>query len=244
MGERVALVLAGGDPVDPATAPPLPEGALVIAADSGVDQAARLGWRVDMAVGDFDSVDAAHLAAASAAGAKLERHRPDKDATDLALALDAAMAAGADRVIVVGGHGGRLDHQLANLLLLASPAYATAATDAYMGSARLHVVHAGRPRRVKGDPGELVTLAAVGGPAEGIWTTGLAWALTNDTFQPGESRGVSNVLVEHEAEVRLTRGTLLAILPGLLADPGAMPPGGGRDQRGRSTGAEGHPASP
>jgi thiamine pyrophosphokinase len=227
MRPRVVVVLAGGDPVDPDTAPALPPDALVIAADSGVDQAARLGWRVDVAVGDFDSADPDRLAAAAAAGARVERHKPDKDATDLALALDAAVAAGGDRILVVGGHGGRLDHQLANLLLLAAPAYANAAIDASMGPAHVHVVHAGRPRRFPGRPGELVTLVAVGGPADDIWTEGLAWPLRGDTLLPGESRGVSNVLVDEKAEVRLGGGTLLAIVPGLSADPGAMPTGGG-----------------
>ncbi len=90
--------------------------ALVIGADSGVEHAAALGRHVDIAVGDFDSVSPAALAAAEAAGAEVLRHPPDKDATDLELALDLAVARGARRITVVGGHGGRFDHCLANAL--------------------------------------------------------------------------------------------------------------------------------
>ena len=86
--------------------------ATVIAADGGVDRALALGLHVDLAIGDFDSVSPAGLAAAEAAGARVERHPAAKDATDLELALDAAIALGPARIVVVGSGGGRLDHLL------------------------------------------------------------------------------------------------------------------------------------
>ena len=54
----------------------------------------------------------------------MQRHPVAKDATDLELALDAALAMGPADVTVVGGHGGRLDHFLGNALLLAAERYA------------------------------------------------------------------------------------------------------------------------
>ena len=59
---------------------------------------------------------AAGLAAAEAAGARIERYPADKDATDLELALDAAIALEPARIVVVGSSGGRLDHLLGSLL--------------------------------------------------------------------------------------------------------------------------------
>src|SRR5438128_1284712 len=124
MGSTTAIVVAGGDAVDVDAARRwLPPTGLVVAADSGALEAARLGLHVDVVVGDFDSLPPAALAAAVARGATVERHRPDKDKTDLELALDVALARGADRVVVVAGAGGRLDHAIANVVLLASPAY-------------------------------------------------------------------------------------------------------------------------
>src|SRR5690606_29585109 len=118
----------------------VPAEALVIAADSGIDQAHALGLTVDIAVGDFDSVTPGALARAEAAGATVERHPVAKDATDLELALDAAAQHRPDQVLVLGGHGGRLDHQLANALLLASPKYAGMGLVAHMGGATLTVI--------------------------------------------------------------------------------------------------------
>ena len=64
----------------------------------------------------------AALATADGHGHPVERHPAAKDATDLELALDAAISRRPGRIHVLGGHGGRLDHLLANALVLAAPA--------------------------------------------------------------------------------------------------------------------------
>ena len=91
-GMRVsrAIVLAGGDPVATRIRDHLPADADVIAADSGLHLAGPLGLTVACVVGDLDSADPAAVDAAVAAGATVERHPVDKDATDLELAIDAA----------------------------------------------------------------------------------------------------------------------------------------------------------
>src|SRR6478735_9382506 len=118
---RVAIVLAGGDPVEPHVRAKLPADAYVVAADSGLHLALPLGLRVDLVVGDFDSADPAIVDRAIEAGARVDRHPVAKDATDLELALDAAYARKPDRITVVGGNGGRLDHLLGNVTLLSAP---------------------------------------------------------------------------------------------------------------------------
>src|SRR5829696_3144249 len=189
--DRLVVVFAGGDAVPPEVADHLPRDAYVIAADSGLDHARALGWPVDLVVGDLDSVSVAALTDARATGVAVEEHAAEKDETDLELALDAATRWGATHVTVVGGHGGRLDHLLANILLLAAPAYASVVVDAYPGLARIHVVHSSR--LVPARAGELCTLLAMHGPAEGVRTEGLRWALRDEVLQAGTSRGVSNV---------------------------------------------------
>ena len=77
------------------------------------------------------------------------------------LALDAALALRATRILVLSGGGGRLDHSLAELLVLTSPRYANVELDATVGRARCHVVRG--TRTLVGERGELVSLFAVGG---------------------------------------------------------------------------------
>jgi thiamine pyrophosphokinase len=206
------IVVAGGPP--PTAARPLPADATVVAADGGVDHALALGLRVELAIGDFDSVTPGGLAAVEAAGARVERHPVAKDATDLELALDAAAALEPYRLVVVGVAGGRLDHLLAGLLLLGAERYAHLEVDAIAGDALVHVIRGARG--LAGEPGELVSLLPLGGDAEGVTTEGLRYPLAGETLAAGSTRGVSNEFAAAQARVRVARGVALAVRPGTV----------------------------
>jgi thiamine pyrophosphokinase len=209
--ERLVLLFTGGEPVDPGIEGLLPGADLVIAADSGLAAAVALGRRVDLVIGDLDSAEPAMVQAAESAGADVERHPVAKNETDLELGLVAALHRGATHVVVVGGYGGRLDHFLANALLLASPRFATTRIEAYMGAARVTVV---RDRAsLLGSVGDLVSLLAVGGPATGVRTEGLEYPLRGEQLDAGSTRGVSNVFAAPSAAVSLENGVLLAVQP-------------------------------
>jgi thiamine pyrophosphokinase len=205
------VVVSSGEP-DPAVLPHLPRGAPVVAADGGVDAALALGLEVTVAVGDFDSITAEGLERAERAGARVERHPEAKDATDLELALDAALALAPARIVVVGEGGGRLDHLLAGLLLLGHERYASVEVDALLGGARAHLVRG--ERALDGTPGEVVSLLPLHGPAVGVTTAGLAFPLRGETLEPGSTRGVSNVFAAAAAHVSLEHGVLAAVRPG------------------------------
>jgi thiamine pyrophosphokinase len=209
VSNEVVVVVAGGDPPHRDSLRSVPPGAYVIAADRGLDHAQAFGLRVGLAVGDFDSASAAAVVAAEASGVRVEWHPVDKDATDLELALEAAVALEPERVLVVAGGGGRLDHLLSTLLLLGSARYAGVTLDAYLGTARVHVVR--DERTLEGKRGDLLSLFALHGAAEGVRTEGLQYPLGGETLEPGSSRGVSNVFAMDLARVTLERGVLLAI---------------------------------
>jgi thiamine pyrophosphokinase len=206
----VVVVASGGGP-----AVVVPDTGAVVAADGGLDRAAALGLSVDVVVGDLDSVDPGALATAEAAGTRVIRHPEAKDATDLELALDEAVALGAQRVLVVASGGGRLDHLVASLLLLGAERYAGLTLDALVGDAVVHVLRG--ERTIAGQPGELLTLLALGGAATGVVTEGLEYPLAAETLEPGSSRGVSNVFAGTEARLTVATGVLLAIRPGAAA---------------------------
>jgi len=185
----------------------LPAGATVIAADGGAELAQVLGLGVDLVVGDLDSISPETLAGIE----HVERHAVEKDATDLELALVAALRLEPERVLVLDGGGGRLDHLLGALLLLAAEAYAGVRVDAQFGGAAVHVVRG--ERTLHGEPGELISLMAVHGPATRVVTNGLVYPLHRETLEPGSSRGISNVFAAPEARIALERGVLLAVRP-------------------------------
>jgi thiamine pyrophosphokinase len=209
----VALVFAGGDPVDAAVAARLPDAGLIVAADSGVEHALALGRDVDLVVGDFDSADPAAVDAAVFGGAEVRRYPAEKDQSDLELAVRAARDSGATQVIVVGGCGGRLDHLLANALLLASAAFDDIDVEALLDDSHITVIR--RDAHLTGAPGDVCSLLAAGGPARGIRTTGLRYPLNHEDLLPGSTRGLSNELSQLVATISLEQGTLLAVQPDL-----------------------------
>lgn len=207
MDTKTILIFAGGE-LGELTAP-LPEADYVIAADSGLDHARRLGRDVDLVVGDLDSVSEEGLEAARRAGIEIEQHRADKDATDLELSLAAAVRHGAARIVIAGGGGGRIDHLLANAMLLASPGWADVDVEWIVDSA--HILAIRQHATIHGTPGDTLTLLAVGEPADGVTTSGLEYELSDDVLLASSTRGVSNVLAAAEVTISLRNGVLLAI---------------------------------
>ena len=195
MSEEVVVVVSGGDLPAPRAALEVPLGAPVIAADKGLEHALALGLDVTVAVGDFDSASPEAVAVAEAAGVRIERHPREKDATDLELALDLALTLSPARILVLASEGGRLDHLLSAALLLASERYARSQIDAFVGEARVHVLRG--ERELEGEPGELVTLLAVNGAAEGVDDRGARVCAPRRDARAGvESRSVERVRSE------------------------------------------------
>ena len=213
------LVFAGGDALDPRWHGSLPRDAFVIAADSGLEHVRALGRRADLVVGDLDSVSEETLTLARKSDVPIEAHPADKDATDLELALRAAQRHGADRVTILGAGGGRLDHFLANVLLLAHADFSSFSIQAFVGNAHVHVFRS--VVELHGAVGSLVSLLPVGGPARGVRTAGLRWPLADDDLRHGSTRGVSNEMTSDVATVTLREGVLLAIQPDAI--PGGSP---------------------
>ncbi len=202
------LIFAGGDLPEADLADEVPTADLVLAADSGYDAAVHLGFRVDVLVGDMDSITTSPIPN----HVVVERYPVDKDQTDLDLALELAMREDPSRVVVIGGTGGRFDHELSTVGLICSQRWATVEELDWVSSrGRAHVVR--RRRILHGDVGATVSLVPVGGPVTGITTSGLQWELEGGDLQPGSTMGVSNVMRAPVADIKLGTGSLLVVVP-------------------------------
>ncbi len=191
---------------------------LVVAADGGARVAERLGLRIDLVVGDLDSLDRADEERLRAMGVAFESAPRDKDETDTELALLAALRRGADRLTILGALGGRrLDHELANLWLLGHPALGEVPAVILDETARVRLLQApdgaGQPVRldVSGPVGGLVSLLPLGDAAHGITTEGLRYRLHDEPLRFGPARGISNVRIAKRASVLLRAGRLLVV---------------------------------
>jgi thiamine pyrophosphokinase len=184
----------------------------VIAADGGALALERWGIVPHLVVGDLDSLGRERAEALGKLGAKIIPYPVAKDESDLELALRYAVESGAQDILLLGAFGGqRLDHALANAMLLADPAYRGLGLRAVQGTTQIRAVHANDSAALAGPIGALVTLLAVRGDAKGVRTVGLKYPLAGDTLHFGRSRGLSNVVTALPASVSLEHGVLLVI---------------------------------
>jgi thiamine pyrophosphokinase len=190
----------------------------VVAADGGARHADVLGRRLDLWVGDGDSLGEEALAELVVAGVPIRRLAVDKDESDTELALLAAIDAGAERLTILGALGGaRFDHGLANIWLLAHPRLDRRDVRLVDTSARIRLVGPGRTD-LGGRTGDLVSLLPFGGDAGSVTTTGLRYPLRDERLSVGPSRGLSNVRSESDASIVLATGRILvAETPDTLA---------------------------
>ena len=87
---------------------------IIIAADSGYNNALAMGLTPHLLVGDFDSLGKKNIPS----GIKTVELPAEKDVTDTHVAIDAAIENGAEQIVIIGGLDGRLDHTLSNLAIL------------------------------------------------------------------------------------------------------------------------------
>ncbi|MDP9379441.1 MAG: thiamine diphosphokinase [Chloroflexota bacterium] len=204
----LAFVAAGGELSQPQRFAPLARAAdLVLAADSGYDHLLRMGVRPHLLLGDLDSISPPALEDARSGKTGIETFPTEKDYTDTELVLREAVGRGAVTVIACAAFGDRLDHTLANVLLLTSPALRD--TDVCLLDERQEVRLVRRHIRLRTEPGETVSLLPVAGPVAGVATTGLYYPLSGATLETGPALGISNVATGLQIEVRHSSGFLL-----------------------------------
>lgn len=179
---------------------------LRIAADGGARNARLfLEHAPQIIVGDMDSLDDETRRWLERNHVEFVQHPPAKDQTDLELAVTLAQTRGARESTILGALGGRIDHFLANVLLLArveNVRLQDAATEMWIGRGT---------DDIEGAKGDIVSLIPLDQEVRGIMTTGLEYPLRGETLERGSTRGISNVMSGERAHVSWTRGTLLFV---------------------------------
>ncbi len=203
-------IVVGGAPVRPGALveAAFAGAALIVAADSGAATVTRMGRRPDVVIGDMDSIDPQLLERLRAEGVEIAAHPAPGLRTDMHVAILAALERGATSVTILGAIGGeRLDHSIANLLLLGSDDFAAARLRLVDGADEAHVVR--DQVTLAGEPHELVSLLPLTHDASGVTTEGLRYPLVDATLPRASTLGVSNEMTAAAARVSLRGGVLL-----------------------------------
>jgi len=206
-----AAIIANGVIADyAATRRKLRDADYLIACDGGLRHFPLLGLSPHCLIGDFDSAPAPLLAEYQSRGIPVIPFPPEKDETDLALAVAHALSAHPESITILGALGGRMDHTLANFHVLAQTG--NVPTEIWDENTRIQLLRPGAAVPLHREGYATLSLIPLTSQVAGITTQGLKYPLHNETLRAGETRGVSNVFATQTAAVCIQSGLLLAIM--------------------------------
>lgn len=178
---------------------------LIIGCDGGTKKIITLGYKPDIIIGDFDSLDEKDIPE----GVEIIRHPADKDYTDSEAALRQAVAKGAKQIILTGFSGARIDHMLGNIFLLARPEFAGPKIKIIDGQQEIYILTG--TAEITGTVGETISFIPLFGDVKASFSAGLKYDLSQYDLSMRGNTGISNELVEDKARIVLGDSLLLAI---------------------------------
>jgi len=181
----------------------------IICADGGARHANALRVIPNLVLGDFDTLTPLELEELNRLGAEIIRYPADKDYTDTHLALLKALELGFVEIDILAGLGGRMDHTLANIMLLALPQGEKARIRIIDEQHEIFLVR--KDETITGTTGDVISLLPLSEQVDGISTKGLHYSLSGGTFTMGIPIGVSNFFSREEAVIEIKSGLLLVI---------------------------------
>lgn len=188
----------------------LSEADLIIAADSGYNNASRLGVRPGLLLGDLDSIDRGALDPDELEHIEKIIVPAIKDDTDTQLAVDTALERGADEIIIIGGLGGRLDHTLSTVFLLEYIKDKGARGVITDGRNRVRIMESGEELTIKRGY-KYLSLVGLTDTCEGVSISGVFYPLKDAVLERKYAFAVSNEITADAAEISLSKGILLVI---------------------------------
>ena len=178
----------------------------VIAADAGIRYLEQSGITANLVIGDFDSLE------------YVPKHpntkalNAEKDDTDMLAAVREGIKAGYSVFHIYCGMGGRIDHTIANIQILA-----------YLSQNNMQGFLFGKDSVITAITNRELALESVSSgyisffsyteKSEGVYLRGLKYELDNAVLTNTFPLGVSNEFIGKESSISVDNGILLIVLP-------------------------------
>ena len=184
----------------------LREDDFVICADGGFAHARQAGICPDLLMGDQDS-----FTEGFPEGYEKLVCRPEKDDSDMMLAVKEGIARGYGNFVLLGATGGRFDHTLANLQTIA---YGLEQGVFVMMADQHNMVTMLRDGSVKMPrmDGYYLSVFSYGEVCEGVTLEGVKYPLSDYRLTNLFPLGLSNGILADEATVTVKKGTLIIVV--------------------------------
>ncbi len=180
----------------------------VICADGGAKWAYYAGIQIDAVIGDMDSLDVEDLELFESFDIKTIKAPVEKDETDGILAVDYAVLNGAKSVVILGGEGGRLDHQYGNLMLLKRLQDHNCTAKMFLKDG--YVILSNKETEIFCNTGDIISVVPFEGELVISEASGLKYSIDKNTyFNYGYPVGISNVAESRRVYLNITSGNAL-----------------------------------
>lgn len=201
---KTFIIISGGDFPDGETIE-ADRDDIVICADKGYEYALRRGIKPHILVGDFDS-----CSIPLPSDTEIHRCIPEKDDTDTLLAVKIALEQGAEKIVLYGVLGGRLDHTIANIQTLIY-IRRHGCSGEIRSSDNIATVLSTGEYRLKRLDGWYLSVFSITDETEIKKLTGVKYPLTDYLMTAEFPIGVSNEIINKEAVLKIGRGTALVV---------------------------------
>lgn len=181
---------------------------IIIAVDGGANYLYKCDIIPDFLVGDFDSLEEGLLDYYIEKGVKLERHNVKKDETDSELAILLAKRLGVGIIDIYSATGGRIDHEMANLLLLSY--VRNHGIDGRIVASDLEVyIVIDEEKKFSFEIGDIMSVIPIKGDAKRVSLIGFEYPLDKFDMEFSTPRGISNVVEDINQTISVEDGSLL-----------------------------------
>lgn len=183
----------------------------VIAVDKGLEFCYRAGIRPDEMLGDFDSARPETKNYFEKLSIPVQLYKPEKDQTDMENAMRLAIKRGSSEIMVLGATGTRMDHVLGSIYDLAIALEAGIPCALIDSHNRIRMIKKNLVIKKSKQYGKYVSILPFGGKVEKITLKGFYYPLNEYQMQADEGLGISNEIVDEEAEISLGSGRLIVV---------------------------------
>ncbi|WP_428908697.1 thiamine diphosphokinase [Niallia sp. Krafla_26] len=166
-----------------------------------------------MAFGDFDSVSEEELQEIEKKVERIVRHVPEKDETDMELALSWALNQEPEKIRIFGATGGRLDHMFGNIQLLIQAIQSKFFKDIEIID-RQNIIFVKKPGAYaieKLDEKKYVSFIPISHEVRGLTLKGFKYPLTNRHIEVGSTLCISNEILNDFGTFSFSNGILMII---------------------------------
>lgn len=181
-----------------------------VAVDSGGDIFYKNNILPNLLVGDLDSIDKKSLTYFKDNKIKIEKYPCEKDLTDLEIGLNSLINNGCDKIYALGTIGSRIDHSLANIMILKKMYDLNYKCYMINDKNRVQYIESKKEIIINKEY-ENISIVPLSENGINVSLEGFYYKITDYEMELGSTTGISNYLLNNEGSIKLNRGRALII---------------------------------